>query len=190
MHDDEYSAEYEEEFDGEYDPETGEFIPAERPKSKSQVKREMVALQKLGEKLVAMPEKYVDGIEMPERLRQAIRDARKLKKNEAKRRQMQFIGTLMREADPGPIEEAITVLETGRRHDARQFQEVENWRDRILDGDDALLQELFDTHPGADIQRIRQLARNARTERKAGKPPKNARELFRALRELREGEGD
>ena len=185
MHDDDYNADYDE-FGDEYGKGSEGVEPEEEPKSKSQVKREMNALQRLGEKLVAMPEKYVDGIDMPERLRLAVREARRITKNEARRRQMQYIGTLMRDADPEPIEKAVVALETGRRGDARQFQAVESWRDRIIDGDDDLLQQIFDTYPDADIQRIRQLVRNARTERKGGKPPKNARELFRALRELRE----
>jgi ribosome-associated protein len=154
----------------------------ERP-SKSQKKRDMHALQEMGEELVALAPARLERIEMPEDLRSAIREVQRLTKHEARRRQMQYIGRLMRDVDPTPIREALdavngaSAIETARQH------RLERLRERLLE-DETVLTEIGAAHPGADLTRLRQLRRGALHEHEAGKPPKNFRELFRLLREI------
>lgn len=153
-------------------------------KSKSQVKREMHALQSLGEQLVDLSPNQIRKIEMPQDLREAVLFARTLKKSEAWRRQMQYIGTLMRNADPEPIREAVAEISRGRGIDAQLFQELEQWRKELIDGNDEFLGNALNHFPDADRKRLRHLALNARKEREGNKPPRASRALFRYLRDL------
>jgi ribosome-associated protein len=154
--------------------------------SKSQRKRDMHALQNMGEELVALPPARLERIDMPETLRGAIREAQRLTKHEARRRQMQYIGRLMRDVDPAPLREALdavkgaSAIETARQH------RLENLRERLLE-DEAVLTEIGAAHPGADLARLRQLRRNALKDRDEGRPPRAYRELFRLLREIDDG---
>jgi ribosome-associated protein len=154
------------------------------PKSKSQMKREQHALQALGEKLLDLTPDQIEKIEMHQDLREAVLFARKLKRGEARRRQIQYIGALMREADPEPIEKALEDIGRGRHQDAALFQKLERWRDELVKGNDVLLEEIVGRFPDADRQRLRQLVLNARKEAQVNKPPKSSRALFRLLEEL------
>lgn len=153
-------------------------------KSKSQVKREMQALQALGEQLVELPVGQINKIAMPEELREAVLFAKSLKQHEARRRQLQYIGTLMREADPEPIRKALDEISRGQSLEAELFQELEQLRNGLVDGDESLLEKAFRRFPKADRQRLRQLAINARKERDGNKPPRSSRALFRYLKEV------
>ncbi len=167
-------------------PETPTDVAEARP-SKSQRKREMLALQEMGAALVGLPAGRLERIEMPEALRGAIREARRLTQHEARRRQMQYIGRLMRDADPAPIREALDA-ERGAsvRENARQHR-LERLRERLLN-DEAVLAEIGAAHPGADLARLRQLRGNVLREREEGRPPRAFRELFRLLREIDDGQ--
>lgn len=156
---------------------------AER-KSKSQVKREMLSLQSLGEQLVELSPDQIGKIEMSDDLREAVLFARKLKRGEALRRQMQHIGSLMREVDPDPIRRALDAVSRGQRVDAQLFRTIEQCRDGLLDGKDELLEDIMNRFPDADRQRLRQFVLHARKEQELNKPPKSSRALFRYLREL------
>lgn len=162
-------------------------IDTTEPKSKSQMKREQTALQELGEKLVELTPDQLQKMGMPEDLREALLFAKRLKKGEALRRQLQYIGALMREADPEPIRTALETIARGRRQDAAQFHELEQWRDELIKGNDALLEEIVGRFPDADRQRLRMLASNARKEADANKPAKSSRTLFRLLQSLLNG---
>jgi ribosome-associated protein len=154
----------------------------ERP-SKSQKKRDMHALQEMGEELVALAAARLDRIEMPEDLRSAIREAQRLTKHEARRRQMQYIGRLMRDVDPAPLREALDVVKGASAIETARQHRLEKLRERLLE-DEAVLTEIGAAHPGADITRLKQLRRGALHERETAKPPKHYRELFRLLREI------
>ncbi len=151
--------------------------------SKSQRKREMQALQKTGARLVELNADQLAQIELPERLLEAILEAQRIRDFEGRRRQMQYIGKLMREVDPAPIQARLGQWHgVARAHTASQHL-AERWRERLLDEDDALA--LFaGEYPGADLQRLRSLIASVKRDHAAGKPPKNYRELFRALREI------
>lgn len=157
----------------------------ERP-SKSQRKRDMHALQELGSALVELSAEQLARIELPDGLREAIDEARRTTGHEARRRQLQYIGRLMRELDPQPIRAALDALNgVSREHNALHHR-LERLRERLLE-DEAALGEIAADFPGADLQHLRHLRRNAVKERAAGKPPRSYREIFRALRELAEG---
>lgn len=161
-----------------------EFEEREERKSKSQLKREMHELQAMGERLVELPESDYARFDLPSRLVQALKDCKKTKKHEARRRQIQYIGGLMREIDAEPVREFLADVDAGRRMQARNFHQVESWRDRIVDGDDELVEELIERFGHEHRQQLWQLSRNARKERAAAKPPKSFRALFKLLRQL------
>jgi ribosome-associated protein len=151
--------------------------------SKSQRKREMTALQDLGAELVELNDNQLAAVDLPENLHDAIVEAKRCRTHEARRRQLQYIGKLMRHIDPAPIRARIEAFKAvGRAHTMRLHQ-AERWRDRLLDEPEAL-GEFIATHPGADAQRLRTLVRNAQHERATGQPPRNYRALFRLIREL------
>ena len=153
------------------------------PPSKSSKKREMLALQDLGAQLVELNEQQIASMQLPEALLEAVLEARRLTKHEAKRRQLQFIGRLMREIDAAPIRERLEKWRgQGREHTA-QLHTLERWRDELLAGDPAL-ERFLRQYPGADSQKLRTLIRNARREQGAALPPRSYRELFRVLREM------
>jgi ribosome-associated protein len=158
----------------------------DRP-SKTQRKKEMHELQALGERLVALNAAQLDEVDLPPRLRTAVDDAKRFTRHEARRRQMQYIGRLMRDVDPEPIREKLKIWDgISHEHTARHHR-VERWRERLMQ-DDAALGDLAKEHTGLDTQRLRSLVRNARDELAAGRPPRSHRELFRFLRESLEGE--
>jgi ribosome-associated protein len=155
----------------------------ERP-SKTQRKKEMTALQALGTRLVALNAAQLAQVPLPDNLREAIAFAQKVTAHEARRRQLQYVGKLMRQVEPGPIEAALEALGGESRAAVALMHHCERWRDRLLDDDDALT-ELLRQLPGVPLatetQSLRSTIRAARRERDAGQPPKHARELYRWL---------
>jgi ribosome-associated protein len=151
--------------------------------SKSQRKREMTALQDLGAELVALSKERLAKIDMPERLRDALLEAQRITKHEAKRRQMQYIGKIMRDVDAAPLRAAMDEINGVSKAATIRQHQLENLRTRLME-DEALFSEVARDFPSADIQHLRQLRRNALKEAEQGKPPRAYRELFRELREL------
>ena len=130
---------------------------------------------------IARESAHLARLELPEDLREALLEAQRIRSHEAKRRQMQYIGRLMREVDAEPIRAQLAAVEGTSAQAAAAHRRLEAWRARLLD-DDAALTELVAAHPAADAQQIRALIRNARQEQKLGKPPRASRELFRMLK--------
>lgn len=152
--------------------------------SKSQRKRDSAALQDLGAELVNMPKSKLAAIPLDEDLREAIALAQSIKAHGGRKRQILYIGKLLRGIDATPIREAIAKLDQTDAASVAHLHRLERWRERLLaEGNDALTQ-LLGEFPAADSQRLRQLIRNAQQEQAASKPPKSSRELFRYLREL------
>ena len=156
--------------------------------SKSQLKRESEALQKLGEELVELPASQLAKIPMPEELADAVDLARRISARGGRKRQLQYIGKVMRQIDAEPIEKAMDALRNEHLRENARLHTLEQWRDRLIAEGDAALSELLEHQPNADRQHLRQLMRNAQQEAKKNKPPKSARELFRYLREVMEQE--
>ncbi|MFK8017347.1 MAG: ribosome biogenesis factor YjgA [Gammaproteobacteria bacterium] len=159
--------------------------PDEGVVSKTQRKREMTALQKLGESLIDLPIKQYKAIPMPDALRDAVDAARDMTKRGALHRQKQFIGRVMRDIDPTPIAAAMEKLQQQDRQAARQFHRVERWRDRLLDEEDReAITELCREFPDVDRQPLGQKVRAARKEAATGRPAGAKRSLFRFVAQL------
>lgn len=154
----------------------------ERP-SKSQRKREMQALQQIGAELAQLNAGQLAQIELPERLYEAIVETQRIRDFEGRRRQMQYVGKLMREIDPAPIRAKLEQWRgTARGHTALQ-RLVERWREQLLADEHALALFAAD-YPGSDLQHLRTLIASVKHDQAAGRPLKNYRELFRVLREI------
>jgi ribosome-associated protein len=154
--------------------------------SKSQRKREMHALQDVGEQLVELSAERLAKMNLPDPLREAVREAQRITKHGGRRRQMQYIGRLMRGIDAEPIREALAAIEGRSALETARQHRLERLRLRLLE-DEAVLSEIARAHPGADLQHLRQLRRNTLKEREQARPPRSFRELFRVLRELDAG---
>ena len=150
--------------------------------SKTKRKQEMTALQSLGAQLVDLPEAQIAEMPLEENLRDAVLEAKRIRSHEAKRRQMQYIGRLMREIDPGPLRERLEAITGHSAQAAARHRRLEAWRERLLSDDEALTAFAAE-HPGADLQALRTLIRNTRKEQKEAKPPRAFRELFRLIKE-------
>jgi ribosome-associated protein len=161
----------------------------ERP-SKTRRKADMHALQDLGVALVELePKRFAElAVEaaLPERLVEAIRDARTVTAWGARKRALQFVGKLMRDVDAEPIRRRLDLWAQGHDIDVARQRALETWRERLLAEPDAL-DALAAEHPALDRARLRSLIARAREERERGVPPHAFRELFRALKALDAG---
>ena len=151
--------------------------------SKTQRKKEMHALQSLGAALVELAEAQLEALGLPEALAAAVREAKRITSHEGRRRQLQYIGRLMREVDAEPIRERLDALAGHSAEAAAAHRRLEALRERLI-GDDGALTDYVASHAGADLQALRTLIRNARREQKDGRPPRAYRELFRLLKAL------
>lgn len=150
--------------------------------SKTRRKKEMHVLQSLGAALVELSDAHLERMTLPETLAAAVREARRLTSHEARRRQMQYIGRLMRELDAEPIRAQLAAVQGGSAEERARHQRLEHWRARLLE-DDGALTEFAAAHPVGDLQQLRALIRSARREQAEGRPPRAFREMFRVLRE-------
>jgi ribosome-associated protein len=157
----------------------------ERP-SKSQLKREMNDLQKLGQELIDQPRDRVKRVPMPEDVRDAILECQLIKDHEGRRRQLQFVGKKMRTLEPeevATIQRTIDSWKGASKAETAVMHSIEKKRDKLL-ADDNALTELLQQHPQLDVQHLRTLIRNARKEQAESKPPKAYREIFQILKQL------
>ena len=164
-------------------PHTGEPYK-ERP-NKTQLKRDMKVMHDLGKELVELPTSKFDQVTLSERMIDAVMLAKKLKKS-ALQRQLRFISSIIKEEDTDTIRLELNRIALPQQQGNDAFHDVENWRDRLIAGDNELINELLDKYPQADRQHIRQLVRNAVKETQQNKPPKASRLLFKYLKELQE----
>jgi ribosome-associated protein len=143
----------------------------------------MHALQALGAALVELADAQLDELALPEDLDSAVREAKRIRSHEGRRRQLQYIGRLMREVDAEPIRARLDAIAGQSAEAAARHRRLESLRDRLL-GDDGALTDYVASHAGADLQALRTLIRNARREQQEGRPPRAYRELFRLLKAL------
>ena len=149
--------------------------------SKTQKKNQMTALQQLGVRLTKLSADTLKKIGLPEDLLEALLAHKKITSNSALKRQTQYIGRLMRDVDPAPIEAYLARLAGDNVAHNAFLQRMEQWRERLLAQDDALTL-LLDEHPQLDPVEVRTLIRNARKEKELNKPPKAYRALFQLLK--------
>ncbi|MBN4053494.1 DUF615 domain-containing protein [Haliea sp. AH-315-K21] len=159
----------------------------EEPVSKSQRKREMLELQDLGKELTEITEKLLAKCQLPAELLNAIQEYKRLpNKHEARRRQLQFIGKLMRSVETTQIEQALGRHQHHANLNKRLDQQLEKLREQLLAGSAEALQELILEHPDIDIQYLRQLIRQAQKELNKNKLPSSNKKLFQYLRKLKQ----
>jgi ribosome-associated protein len=164
-------------------PRDADDIEPQRP-SKSERKRAMHRLQDLGQRLADLAPETLARLPIGAPLREALLESRRITGREARRRQLQYLGKLMRAEDADAVAQALEALRADGQAERRRQHQLERWRERLIEQGDAALDEFVSHHPAADRQQLRQLARAARRERAAGQPPTKSRRLFRALREI------
>ena len=155
-------------------------------KSKSQIKRELLALDPLTEELMSLSDKQQSSLGLSDELLAALRTARGLKRG-ARKRQLRYARGLLAERDHAGVAAAVAAFKQPRREQVDAMHQLENWRERLIEGDEALLDELFGRYPEVDRQHLLQLLRNAKAERVVGNTPRAARALFKFLGAMRGG---
>lgn len=151
--------------------------------SKTQRKRASLALQDLGKELTRLAPEQLAELQLPDGLLDAVLAAQRINKFGALRRQLQYIGRLMHDVDAAAIAARLQTWRGVSREANAYLHRLERWRARLLQ-DDIALEELAESFPGCDTQRLRQLVRSARREDVEGKPPRSARALFQELRRI------
>ena len=152
--------------------------------SKSEMKRDMIKLQEIGERIVALPRKKAMELPLSEMMKAAVREADRVGKNEAMRRHMQYIGRLIRSEDIPAIQEALDLLDPSTEAYGRVTGQQEQWRTRLITDPNAL-NDFIEMFPQVDRQNLRTLIRNA-TKEMSTEPPKpgsNYKNLFKAIKE-------
>ncbi len=152
--------------------------------NKTQLKREIKVLNDLGKELIALPPSALKKVPLSEQMREAVEDGKRFSRG-ALQRQLRRIASLMQHEDIEAIQQELERQKQPSKQQTAEFHQLEQWRDRLIDGDEKLLTDLIDQFPLIDRQFIRQIVRNAATERKKEKPPKSARALFKYLAELK-----
>ncbi len=157
----------------------------DRRPSKSAMKRASHELQALGEQLLAMPDARLASIEMPERLRDALADYRTTRSFEGKRRQLQYIGKVLRLVEVDELREAVAVFQLGHARNALALHEAERWRAELVGEDPDALTRWAQEYPGSDLQQLRALVRSAKKDAAAAPEQRNGRgyrELFQFIK--------
>ncbi|WP_036768420.1 ribosome biogenesis factor YjgA [Photorhabdus australis] len=153
--------------------------------SKSEIKRDAEALKKLGAELVDLSKNALERIPLDEDLLAAIELAQKIKR-EGRRRQLQLIGKMLRARDVEPITTALDKLKNRHNQHTALFHKLEELRDKLVNGNDEVIDEVVELFPQTDRQQMRTLIRNARKEKVANKPPKSYRQIFQYLKDMAE----
>jgi ribosome-associated protein len=151
--------------------------------SKTQRKRQMTNLQDVGEELVKLSAEMISRLDLPEALREAVLDCKRFTKHEAIRRQMQYIGRIMRDLDTTPIAEQLAALHAPSHRQSALFHLAERWRQEMM-ADPESIQRFVAEFPEADPLRLRELVAAAQKEHAAERSPKHFRELFHVLNAL------
>jgi ribosome-associated protein len=155
--------------------------------SKSSVKRQMIALQEIGEALTRLTEKQMANVPIEdERLLIAVKETHNITSNSARKRHLQYIGKLMRDVDTEAIERSLQVMYRQKKESNNAFHELEKLRDSVLEQGLGGIEQILTRWPSADRQQLRQLVLAHQREIKNNKPPAASRKLFKALRELQE----
>jgi ribosome-associated protein len=168
----------------------GDGDDAQARPSKTQLKQKSHDLQTLGVAVAALSDERLARIEMPDTLRDAIQEFRRTRSHEGRRRQMQYVGKLMRSADEDALREAVAEASIGSARETLLLHEAERWRDALI-ADDEAFTTFVARCPGQDLQQLRALVRQARKDAPAAEPtpgqgPGHARafrELFRSVRD-------
>lgn len=170
-------------------PESARDLHDEGRPSKSELKRQMHELQELGLALSELPASRVSPLNLPESLLDALREYHRTRSHEGRRRQLQYVGKLMRQIDPEPVREAIAAFKLGSAKETLALHEVERWREELMASDDAITRWI-EAHPDTEVQQLRSLVRSARkdagkatpTDRKGQRHGRAYRDLFQIIK--------
>jgi ribosome-associated protein len=155
-------------------------LPGEPPPpTKSELKRQARSTQDLANRLIDAPAEIVAGLELPEKLADALELARRITRHGAALRQRQFVAKLMRGLDPEPIRLALEAEAQASRQEAARFRRAERWRDRLIADRDAAIDSFIAEFPGADATALASLVAAAAAELAAARPAGAGRALFR-----------
>lgn len=167
------------------DPASDDPATGQPPLSKTRRKQQMHALQALGERLVELPPHNLARIQsvLPENLQQAVAEARRIRSHEGRRRQLQYIGKLMRSVDAATIEAALAIDDERHQGAVHVMHRAEHWRDGLIDGSLSLT-DLIAQYPAAAHENLPALLAQARKEKTAARPPRQQRQLYRVLHQL------
>ncbi|NUZ04990.1 ribosome biogenesis factor YjgA [Piscinibacter koreensis] len=172
------------------DAPAAELAP-DRP-SKTRMKQASHDLQTLGEAVLELPDDRIESLAIPEILLDAIREGKRIRSHEGRRRHLQYIGKLMRRVDPEPLRQAVTEMQLGRAKDSLALHQAERWRAELIADDEATTRFAAE-HPGCDVQALRSLVRAARKDA-AHSPEQRSgrafRELFKFIRDAAQGAHD
>jgi ribosome-associated protein len=157
--------------------------------SKTRLKKASHDLQALGEALVALPDDRLDGLALPEILLDAVREFKRTKSHEGRRRQMQYIGKLMRRTDAEPIRLAVTEVQLGSAKETLALHQSERWRAELI-ADDATLTRWMAEHPKSDLQQLRTLVRNARKDAALAPEQRSGRAFRELFQFIKQGSGE
>jgi len=152
--------------------------------NKTELKREIKALNQLGKELVEMTDGAIKKVPLSDSMRKEIADAKRFSRG-ALQRQLRRIASMMKHEDIEAIELELIRQKAPNKQQTAEFHQLEQWRDRLIGGDDKLLTDLINQYPVIDRQHIRQLVRNSNAEQKKNKPPKSARLLFKYLSQIK-----
>jgi ribosome-associated protein len=166
------------------DFESYEFDEEEQTVSRSEIKRQMLALQTLGERLVGLKPAQWEAFGFSEVMLDALRESQRIKSHNAMRRHIRRLGKLLSQEDTEKVELLFKRTDDRAMQDTQRFHRIEQWRDRLIEGDDKTLSDLLDICPNVDVQHVRQLIRAGKKERELAKSPAAQRKLFKYLREL------
>jgi ribosome-associated protein len=161
---------------------------AGRP-SKTRLKQAMHELQTLGEALVGLPEDRIEALALPESLIAAVHEFRRTRSHEGRRRQMQYIGKLMRRVDPEPIRAAVAAMRIAPARETLALHQAEAWRARLIESDEAATGWGAE-FPDSDVQQLRSLVRAARKDAAAAPEQRSGRayrELFQFIKRAQAG---
>lgn len=157
--------------------------------NKTELKREIKMLNQLGKELISMPDGAVKKFPLSDDMRKAIADAKRFSRG-ALQRQLRRIAGMMKHEDIDAIQKELMRQKNPSKQQTAEFHQLEQWRDRLVVGDEKLLTDLIDQYPMIDRQHIRQLVRNATAEQQKDKPPKSARLLFKYLSQIKNQTSD
>ncbi|HFE39514.1 MAG TPA: DUF615 domain-containing protein, partial [Gammaproteobacteria bacterium] len=133
--------------------------------SRSQRKREAEAAQAIGERLLELSTKQLLSLNLPENLLDAVNEAKKIKAHGGRKRQLQYIGKLMRDVELTPIVDFFQQLDANKNQTNAKFKLIEEWRDRLLGEGNEIVQQFVEEHANADSQQLRQMIRNAKNKK-------------------------
>ncbi len=165
------------------DDQENDFADDELIISKSQIKREMNALQDLGKKLLDLKDAQLKKMPISDEMMKAVLESRNITQREATRRHLQYIGKLMRDEDADAIQYALDEFDSSSQRFTQALHELEVWRNRMLDDTSNTITEYIEAHPKTDVQHLRQLVRNALKDQKNNKNTGASKKLFQYLRE-------